>query len=208
MNSTDIFLEIIDNISSIEDLQKICSLNKHNYNMCKYYSKSISKKLLDIFQVDYTDPSNFIYIESGKKINDYGPKDDNREYNYKGILKIYMKYYYETEIKLHYDNITSFPIYPNMIKFYGIGKLTSFPIQPKMKLFQGWYNQLTSFPIQPMMEEFIGNRNQLTSFPIQPNMKRFRGDNNQLTSFPIQPKMTHFFGDRPYQILVGHQAGL
>ena len=153
---------------------------------------------LELYNVDYTDPTNFIYIMNNKKKSEYYK---NEEWNYDGLLKLYMKYFYETEIKLDYYSssmtrqITSFPIYPNMTYFFGVDtKLTSFPVQPKMMVFRGYDNQLTSFPIQPKMYEFRGGNNKLSSFPIQPEMTYFSGNNNQLTSFPIQPEMTSFSG--------------
>ena len=60
MNSTEIILEIIANIYSIEDLQKFFSSNKRIYNIYKHYYNY--KTMLKNLQVDYTDPTNFIYI--------------------------------------------------------------------------------------------------------------------------------------------------
>ena len=75
----DIIFTIIDNIDNIEDLKNICSTNKQNYQFCKRNLKRISKQLLTNYQVDYTDPTNFIYIYNNKDINDYKSND---QYDY------------------------------------------------------------------------------------------------------------------------------
>ena len=137
----------------------------------------ISSHFLKIYQVDYKDPSNFIYVMNNKDIQDY--KSD-KSWNYPSIFKLYMKYYYTTKIICNDKKMTTFPIYPNMETFEGNhNQLTSFSIQPNMKYFLGRKNQLTSFPIQPNMLHFSGEHNRLTNFPIQPNMLNFHGDNNQ-----------------------------
>lgn len=113
---------------------------------------------LDKFQVDYKDPTNFIYYEE----DSFKYKDST----FFIIFKLYMKYYNINDIRVSNKNITSFPIYPNMI------------------IFDGENNQLTSFPIQHNMIVFYGENNKLTSFPDQPQMALFSGDGNELTSQP------------------------
>jgi len=181
-------------IDSIETLQNYCKTSPQISQMCLENKSVISKHLLSIYQVNYKDPSNFIYIYNKVSIQDY--KDQDNKWNYPSLLKLYLKNYNIDKINCEQKNITSFPIYPNMTTFYGNNnKLTSFPIQPKMTHFYGYSNKLTTFPIQPEMKTFYGNDNQLTSFPIQPEMMYFIGYNNVLTSFPIQPKMIDFHGN-------------
>ena len=149
---------------------------------------------LKLYDVEYTDPTNFIYIMNNKQMEDYVTLiGDNWDYN--GLLELYNEFFNQREIKCQNKGITSFPVYPNMKYFYGAGnRLTSFPTQPNMVYFSGDNNELTSFPIQPKMKEFSGEGNQLTSFLVQPKMIFFEGNNNQLMSFPIQPTMEIFFG--------------
>ena len=130
--------------------------------MCQENKETIYKHFLKRYQFNYKDPSNFIYVENKKNIDEY---QKGESWNYYGLFKLYMKLFNKTEIYIN-KYITSFPIYPNMTKFYC-----------RM-------NRLTSFPTQPNMVEFYGSYNKLVSFATQPNMVYFQGDNNKLTSFP------------------------
>ena len=115
-----------------------------------------AKEILNKYQVDYLDPSNFIYVANKVKFDDYFK---NGEYDFVRILELYMKFYDSTIIDCSELGITSFPVYPNMVYFYGDeNQLTSFPVQPKMTHFRGDENQLTSFPVQPKMVEFNGDK--------------------------------------------------
>ena len=88
------------------------------------------KAILELYKVDYTDPTNFIYVINNKKIDDY--KIVNGNWNYNGLLKLYMKFFNKKNIECEED-ITSFPIYPNMTHFdVRDNQLTSFPIQPNI----------------------------------------------------------------------------
>ena len=83
------------------------------------------KEYLNKYQVDYTDPTNFIYVSLKVKMNEF--KDIN--WDNQRILQLYMKHYDEHCIMCDGLNITSFPIYPNMTEFYGDNnQLTSFLI--------------------------------------------------------------------------------
>jgi hypothetical protein len=178
-------------IDSIESLQKLCSQNKEFFKICKQNTYIIAKNFLNKYQVDYTDPNNFIYIFNNANIKDY--KDNNR-WNLGSIFKLYMKAYSYKEIICDNMGITSFPIYPNMKKFNGFNnKLTSFPVQPNMIDFFGSNNKLTSFPVQPKMEYFEAYNNNLTSFPVQPKMEYFNALNNKLTSIPDQPNLEYYY---------------
>jgi len=159
-------------IDSIESLQKLCSQNKEFFKICKQNTYIIAKNFLNKYQVDYTDPNNFIYIFNNANIKDY--KDNNR-WNLGSIFKLYMKAYSYKEIICDNMGITSFPIYPNMKKFSGVN------------------NKLTSFPVQPNMIDFFGSNNKLTSFPVQPKMEYFNALNNKLTSIPDQPNLEYYY---------------
>jgi hypothetical protein len=188
----DLYFEILKNID-IGDLKNYCNQSKMFKQMCQDNQKAISKHFLKKYQVEYTDPNNFIYKYNDKSIDNYRTND---KWDYKKLLKLYMLNYDVKIIRCESKEITSFPIQPNMTWFIGRNnQLTSFPIQPNMTSFDGRRNQLTNFPIQPKMVDFYGHNNKLTNFPIQPEMTEFMGEKNQLTSFPIQPKMTFFDGD-------------
>lgn len=165
---SEIMLDIIENLNSLEDVQNFCSINKNNYDMCKDYGQIICKYLLKILSVDYKDPTNFIYVYNNVDIDDYKKKE---EFNFVKILNLYKKSYYLKKIKCVDRKISSFPIYPNMT----ICSLNN--------------NNLTSFPIQPRMIYCFLNNNNLTTFPIQPHMTNCDlSNNNNLTKIPNQPK--------------------
>jgi hypothetical protein len=62
MDVDDIKFEIKQYLNKIEDLSNFCKLNKDNYLFCKRNKESICKHLLNGYQVDYMDPTNFIYV--------------------------------------------------------------------------------------------------------------------------------------------------
>ena len=186
-----VFIEILLKTSP-EILKKLFLVNKFCYNFYKENKEYICKKFLEKYSVDYSDPTNFIYIYNKVNISDYKLEGT---FNYLKILKLYMKNFYCKKIICNSMGISSFPIYPKMVHFDGSNNsLTSFPVQPKMKFFKGENNKLRSFPVQPKMKFFEGNSNQLTTFPVQPNMTHFYGNYNESTSFQVQPNMTHFYG--------------
>ena len=60
--SENILLEILTKLKNLKDIQNFCNTSKKTFNTCKQNKKIIAKYILDIYQVDYTDPSNFIYL--------------------------------------------------------------------------------------------------------------------------------------------------
>ena len=166
MNS-NILKEIIFNKNvglSLEDILSICKTNKEFYDICKKYKCTLSEKLLNFYKVNYNDPNNFIYIANKTDINKI---KDNVDFTFKAF-KLYLKFYYLKDIKFEDKEITSFPIYPNMVECNFTGnKLKTFEIQPNMLICYIEKNQLTSFPIQPKMTNFYVSNNQLKSFSIK-----------------------------------------
>ena len=176
-----------------DTLKKLCLVNKFYYEVFKENKEYIYKKFLEKYQVENADPSNLIYIYNKVSISDY--KKEETFYCSK-IFELYMKNFYLEEIHCSCKGISSFPVYPNMIHFYGdYNELRSFPVQPSMTHFHGIDNELKSFPVQPCMTNFYGSENQLTSFPVQPSMFLFNGNWNKITSFSSQPNMEIFHGD-------------
>ena len=156
--------------------------------LCKENTNTIAKHFLNLYKVDYKDPTNFIYVMDRKDINDY---KNGERYKYGSILKLYMKHYYKHKIRCNNKNITSFPIYPNMETCeINNNQLRTFPIQPVMIYCYINNNNLTTFPIQPIMKACKIDHNNLTTFPIQPRMIDCEISNNQLISFSSQPIMT------------------
>ena len=183
----DIFIQVALRTDP-DTLKKMCVVNKFYHCVYSDNKEYIFKKFLEKYQVEYSDPTNFIYVYNKVSIENYVVEE---KFKYQGILDLYMKNFYLKDILYSGTNMTTFPIYPNMTHFFGErNKLTSFPVQPNMLYFNGDFNQLTSFPVQPNMTHFNGRDNKLTFFNIQPNMTHFTLGCNQLTSFPAQPKMS------------------
>lgn len=104
--SYDIYNLLTHKIDSIETLQNYCRINKNIYKMCKDNRNSISKHLLEVYQVDYTDSSNFIYIYNKVNMIDY--KDIDNKWKYQSLLKLYMKHYNQHEIKCRGNELLHF----------------------------------------------------------------------------------------------------
>lgn len=196
---------------NFEDLEKFCSEDENFVNFCSKNKDSIAKMFLNKYKVEYTDPTNYIYLANNAKMDDYKNSDGTWEFGL--LLTLYAKSYSKKHIS-YTDGMTSFPIYPNMINFHGPDNdlknfpvqpkmteceishnmnLKSFPVQPNMRIFSGEECGLTNFPIQPKMTHFYGDYNLFKTFPIQPEMKEFHGESTPLKSFPTQPKMKVFY---------------
>ena len=50
--SSEISLNIIENLNSLEDVQNFCSINKSNYDLCKRYRQTVCKSILNVMKVD------------------------------------------------------------------------------------------------------------------------------------------------------------
>ena len=66
--NSDICYLIIKQMDYIEDLQNFCIINKSVSQICSKYKSIISKHFLETYQVNYKDPSNFIYLYNNVKI--------------------------------------------------------------------------------------------------------------------------------------------
>ncbi len=162
---TEIILNILDFIydSSFNNLLNTNRLLK------SFESYFFEKSKLIKYKVNYTDPTNFIYVANKQKLENFYK---NSSWKYNEIQDLYMKYFEEKEIIFINCSITSFPIYPNM---------TYCNLQN---------NKLTTFPIQPKMTGCNLQNNKITTFPTHPEMTGCNLQNNKLTTFPVQPKMT------------------
>jgi hypothetical protein len=126
-------------------LSQTCKSNNYIYNNNDFYK---AKCELYRYQVDYKDPTNFIYIYNKKEI----PFTAQGDHDLIEILKIYMLQFNMEKITCMYAGITSFPVYPKMTECdISNNELTSFPVQPVMTFCDISNNELTSFNIQPVM---------------------------------------------------------
>lgn len=191
----DIILELFKHITDLDQLRSLCSLNRSFREFCSKPSNinNIAKHFLQTLQVNYDDPNNYIYIAHRAKMNNYKNADGSWKYN--ALLLLYSKSYSKTTIQYNgfsQKHITSFPIYPRMIKCsLSYNDLTSFPVQPNMESCVISQNKLTNFPVQPKMKTCNLTNNKLSDFPIQPNMESCDIGENHLTNFPVQPEMTY-----------------
>ena len=144
----ELFYQIFDKIKdtkSILRLSQTCKNNNYIYKTNEIYK---AKCELDKYQVDYKDPTNFIYIYNERST----PLNPQGDYDLIEILKIYKLQFNIKKIHCNYKAITSFPAYPVMTEcIINRNKLTSFPIQPMMTYCEISRNKLTRFPVQPMM---------------------------------------------------------
>jgi hypothetical protein len=130
-----------------------------------------AKKILQLYEVDYTDPTNYIYLIYGTtQFIDIKNYKIDGEWKYKEILELYRREYHQKQIIAPSSNITSIGIYPFMI----ICELSG--------------NKLTSFPKQPKMKECYLDGNNLTSFNVQPKLKKWGLTDNLFETSP--PYMT------------------
>ena len=114
--NSDIYYLISTKLHSIEDLQNFCIMNKSVSQICLKYKSNISKHFLEVYQIDYKDPGNFIYLCNNVKMEDY---KESGIWKYHSLLELYLKNYNVLEITCNNKNITSFPIYPKMKMFRG-----------------------------------------------------------------------------------------
>lgn len=191
----DIFVKIIVDTLDPDDFYEFRNTYTKQFRL-KYVKNEdkINKLYLEKYKVNYTDPNNFIYVSNGIKINSC--KTIFGYWNWRRLIELYCIHFRKGVIHCSDMEITSFPIYPNMIKFFGDNNnLKDFPSQPKMEIFIGHHNKLTTFETQPKMTYFEGNSNLIHTFHIQPNMIYFYGIKNKITVLPSQPKLNTFYGD-------------
>jgi hypothetical protein len=108
----ELYYQIFDKIKDAKTLVRLSQTCKSNNYIYKNNETYKAKCELSRYQVDYKDPTNFIYIYNEREI----PFTPKGEYDLIEILKIYMLQFDMKEIKYTYRGITSFPVYPTMIK--------------------------------------------------------------------------------------------
>lgn len=180
----EILLHIVEFADS-RTLDKLKCVNRMFYN----YIENIFRSKIKRYQIDYKDPSNFIYIANETSISECKIGD---AWNFKKIIELYMKFYYNEKISYIWKDIASFPVYPNMI-YCNLYRniLKTFPIQPKMTHCKLFINNLETFPVQPQMQRCDLSGNKIKSFPVQPKMTHCNLYMNDLETFPVQPEMIY-----------------
>ena len=84
------------------DIFNLCQVNSDWASFFIANKESIAKQMLKTMQVDYQDPTNFIYVMNKKNANDYKQEDT---WNYTGIFKLYYNFYNEKVIYCYGNQI-------------------------------------------------------------------------------------------------------
>lgn len=165
--------KILLNLNSVDTVRSFCEISSFHLKICKKYSHDIAKRLIDIYQINYEDPGNFIYIMNNTTIDTCKNTDDS--YNYKKIFRLYLNYYDQEEIYCLNKQITSIPIYP------------------KLKDLTCSYNELTELPNMPNLIELNCDSNKITKLKIYNKLQIIFCRDNLLTEIPLYPKLTHLY---------------
>ena len=178
MNLDDIKFKI-KQFLNIEDLQQFCKLNKDNYLFCKNNKENICKHLLNMYKVNYTDPTNFIYIYNNTNQNKYKINDN---WKYSSLFKLYMKQYYSKKINLNFDEDSDSDSDEEQ------SKITSIPNYPNLQKLDCTNHLLKNLPnLMVNLRILKCSNNKLTSIPSTlVNLKTLDCDNNKLTSIPSE----------------------
>ena len=188
----ELYFDIIKQ-SDIIEVKNICNQDNQFRNFCKQYKSSISKMLLDRYNVHYNDPTDFVYIMNNVDKNDYILLESDKykkRINYHGILKLYLKFYNSTYIICIGKNITNIPSYPNLEKLLcGHNQLTGLPIYPNLKGLNCYNNRITKLPNYPDLKNLECNNNQLTQLPNYPKLNYLNCNDNLLIQLPNYPDL-------------------
>lgn len=171
----NLFWKIIENISSLNDIKNMCYTHKHHCyginrkTFIRDLERLILKRIVD-YNIEYTDPNNFIYIMNKKSIHSIIKKDCT--HNIYSIYKLYMNFYDNKVIDCKAKGIK--------------GKL---PYYPKLEILDCTLNQLSKLPSYPIIREIKCNDNLLTEIGDYPILKVLNCNNNHLTELPYYPNL-------------------
>ena len=181
---------IIECLDLIEDFKSLSIVNKYTYNICKKYKINIYKYFLKKYNVDYHDPSNFIYKINNVNISNY--INDTIDYN--GIFLLYYNYYNELYISCLHLRITSIPIYPHLEHLNcNHNDLTSLPHFPSLYNLTCDNNKLTIINSYPKLIWLSCDNNNITEISYCPNLNWLFCKNNLLKTLPSFPKLKILF---------------
>jgi len=183
----DSFIGIIEQ-SEYPDVLNLCKTNPTFARWCKESKQIIFKTMFNKYQIDYKDPTNFIYVMN--KINMNKVKTIIKSNDFKTIFKLYLKFYQEQSINCAWANITSIPIYPRLkLLECNNNQITTLPVMPKLETLNCDNNQITTLPVMPKLITLSCDNNQITTLPVMPALKILYCYNNQITTLPIMPAL-------------------
>ncbi|NBU34483.1 hypothetical protein EB118_18645 [bacterium] len=144
---------------------------------------------LQKWKIEYTDPTNFIYIMNDTSIESV--KNPDESYDFEKIYSLYMKFNSMREIFCTNKSITSIPIYPNVLKLYcHNNRLKEIHGYPNLQTLVCFDNQITSIsPECPKLREIDTSRNLLTEIPEYPQLETLYCNDNGLVSLPNYPRI-------------------
>jgi Leucine-rich repeat (LRR) protein len=146
---TELFIEFLFSIDDLNALKNFCKINKGARELCRRYRVAICKKFLQRYQVDYNDPTNFIYVMNNVKKESFF-KDGEPEYC--RLLFLYSKFYDHKSIHFGHGRFGK--------------EITSMPLYPNVKSLVCYGNNLKSLPDGMRNLTFLDcNSNKLTSLP-------------------------------------------
>lgn len=186
----DIPIETLANIllklNTLESIQSFCGISSFHHEICKKYGNDIAKQLIDVYQINYQDPTNFIYIMNNESM-DSCKKNDN-SFNYKKILRLYLNFYNKEEIYCPNKRITSIPIYPKLKDLTcHNNELTELPEMPNLIELNCDSNEIMELKIYNKLEILFCRDNQLTKIPNYPKLKKLYCGMNDLETLPEFP---------------------
>lgn len=191
----DIQYYLTNFIRDPNDLEKYCSTNRVINELCKKNRKVIAKHFLKKYDVNYENLNDFIYLyKEEKNIEDY--IIDNT-FDYWKIFKLYTLYFYDEDIILEDERISSIPILPNAKKInIGMTNIKSIHLSGNLEKFTADGN--VNF------EKFTINKNNnlitlscddtnIKNIPKLSKLKELSISGTPLNSFPDAPNLEKLF---------------
>lgn len=183
----EIFEEVLLKINDLPTLSNFCKSNKAARELCKIHRVALCQRLIRIYEVDYKDPTNFIYVMNGVTRRTVIKKG---KVDYCRALHLYANFFYEKVIVCSNKNISSIPLYPNVQKLVCDGnKLKTLPEgMTKLVYLDCSENKIKSLPKE--MNELIHldcAYNELRSLADNyfPKLEYFDCSINNLITLPI-----------------------
>jgi hypothetical protein len=111
---------IIENILDPLSFRSMYLLNKNIYYHCKEIEMNKCKMLLDYYQVDYMDPTNFIYIKNNVRQNWFreSPFHFRARFNYHELMTLYIRCIHYTVVHYEYEQNNGYYYNPSDKKIH------------------------------------------------------------------------------------------
>lgn len=186
---TETISNIILHMTSFDSIKEFCTISKYHNHICKMYGNDIAKRMIDIYNIDYKDPCNFIYIMNNISIDEC--KYKNGEFNYKKIVRLYLVFYNDYVIDCVYREITSIPIYPKLETLLcNYNEIKELPELPNLIELHCDHNEISHLKdIYQNLEILFCRNNLLKNIPNYKKLKKLYCEHNELVSIPEYPSI-------------------